>query len=57
MPHAAAGGGKEKKIYIYIYIYILRATQVLRRGDCSVLGVWELYFITGLVSDGGLGPE
>ena len=36
---------------------VLRATRVLRRGDCSALGVWELDFITGLVSDGDWAPN
>ena len=30
---------------------VLRATLLLRRGDCSVLGVSEPYLIIGLASD------
>ena len=36
---------------------VLRATPFLRRGDCSVLDSCELYFITGLVSDGDWAPN
>ena len=36
---------------------VLRATLLLRRGDCSVLEVSEEYFITGLASDGDWAPN
>ena len=36
---------------------VLRATLLLRRGDCSVLGVSELCLITGLASDGDWAPN